>query len=92
MNITEKSIISPVDFNSRFVQNLVYEIMNIKSTPYIATLDRNVNAKSILGLLSADIRKGDSICVQIINTHNQQQAVEDLEYVLNKICGEINES
>lgn len=92
MNLAEKSIVSPVDFGSRFVQNFVYKIMNMQSNPYIVTLDKNVNAKSILGLLSANIRKGDTIRIQVMNNYDLGQAESDLEYIINLICGEDDES
>lgn len=85
MFIAEKVISAPCDFNSRFVANLVQSIVGIKSTPYIATLEKNVNAKSILGLLSADIKKGNDICVQVIDNYKQEQADEDLEYIIKLI-------
>lgn len=85
MFIAEKVISAPCDFNSRFVANLVQSMVGMKSTPYIATLEKNVNAKSILGLLSADIKKGNDICVQVIDNYKQEQADEDLEYIIKLI-------
>lgn len=86
MCIAEKVISAPCDFNSRFVANFVQSVVGIKSTPYIATIERNVNAKSILGLLSADIKQGNDICIQTVDNYNQEQADKDLEYIIGLIC------
>jgi phosphotransferase system HPr-like phosphotransfer protein len=87
MYISEKTIISPCDFESRFVRNLAQNIVDMKSTPYIATMDKTINAKSILGMLSADIKKDDNICIQVIHNGSQEQADNDLSYIMELICG-----
>lgn len=49
------------DFSERFVKNFVEQIKNIRPLVYIETTnkDRRVNAKSVLGILSLQIKKGD---------------------------------
>lgn len=88
MFISQKTISAPCDFNSRFVTNLVQSIVAMKSAPYIATIDRNINAKSILGLLSAGIKQDDDICIQVIDNHSQEQTEEDLDLMLKLILGD----
>ena len=56
---SSKSITVNYDFNKRFVSNLVELLNKINSNINIANIDRRVNAKSILGLLSLAIKKND---------------------------------
>ena len=51
------------DFSERFVKNFVEKIKNIRPLVYIETTnkDRRVNAKSVLGILSLQIKKGDRL-------------------------------
>lgn len=88
MFLSEKVISAPCGFTPRFVTDFVQSIVAMKSHPYISTLDKNINAKSILGLLSANIKTGDSICVQVVNNCSKKQAEEDLSYILKLILGD----
>lgn len=92
MFITSKTISSPCDFNSKFVRNFVGAIVAMKSTPYIATIDRNINAKSILGLLSADIKKGDDIYIQCVDNYDEQQTKDDLDIILGLLMDSIGDA
>ena len=90
MFIAESTMTAPVDFGSRFVGNFTQNIVALKSSPYILTIDRNINAQSILGLLSADIRKGDVIRIQTISNSSYEQAESDLNLITDLINNEIN--
>lgn len=87
MFFEERTIMSPKYFNSRFVQNFVYSIMNMKSFPYMSTVERNVNAKSVLGLLSLNIHQGDIIRIQVCN-NDIEQAKKDLDFIIELIQGD----
>jgi phosphotransferase system HPr-like phosphotransfer protein len=89
MYIAEKVVSAPCDFNSRFVANFVHSILEMKSFPYIATLDKIVNAKSILGLLSADIKKTDDICLQVLDNYSQEEAEKCLAKLIKAIFGDV---
>lgn len=89
MFIAETTMLAPMDFNSRVVGNLVQSIVALKSTPYVSTTDRNINAKSIIGLLSADIKKNDKINIRTINTKDYEQAKSDLDFVVELINSNI---
>lgn len=89
MFIAETTMTAPVDFTSRFVGNFTQNIVALKSSPYISTIDKNVGAKSILGLLSADIRKGDTIRIQTISNTSHEQAESDLKLIAELINNEI---
>ncbi len=47
--------------NSRQASNFVYNISALHSDIWITKNDRRINAKSILGVLSINIQKGDLI-------------------------------
>jgi PTS HPr component phosphorylation site. len=76
-----------VDFTTRFVKNLVYEMAKVKSSPYFVTLDKIVSAKSILGILNADIHKGDVIRIEVFN-ENETIAMQELEDICKLIRGD----
>lgn len=89
MFVSQRTILSPYDFTSKTTSRFVSGILTIKSALYIATSDKNVSAKSILGLLVADIKKGDAICVQSSNNQSQEQADDDLKMVLKTLQGDM---
>lgn len=91
MFIAETTMLAPMDFKSRVVGNLVQSIVALKSTPYISTIARNINAKSMIGLLSADIKKNDKINIRTINTKDYEQAKSDLDFVVELINSSISE-
>lgn len=86
--VTEISMVSPTNFSSRFVRNLTQSIVAIKSTPYIYSNDKNANAKSILGLLSSNIKEGDSINIQTMNSSGYSYAESDLKFIVSTIRNE----
>ena len=53
---SEKSITVYHDFDKRFVENFVYELRKVNSDVNISNIDRRANAKSVLGLLSLEIK------------------------------------
>lgn len=89
MYIASTNIIAPCDFTSKYVSHIVGSLPVSKSAFYIATLDRQIKANSILGLLSSGIKKNDTICLQIANNNSQEQADIDLQEFM-KIVGDIN--
>ena len=53
------------DITGRKAANFVHAVTSKPYNIWIITKDKQVNAKSILGLLSADIRKGDVVTIVI---------------------------
>lgn len=89
MYIASISIIAPCDFTSKYVSHIVGNLPISKSAFYIATLDRQIKADSMLGLLSANIKKNDTICLQVASNDSQEQVDTDLQEFI-KIVGDIN--
>lgn len=79
---SSKSITSPHNFDKRFVSNLVEYLNKINSNVNITTIDRRVNAKSVLGLLSLAIKQDDVIRIDILSSESVEKAQDDLHKVL----------
>ena len=56
-----KKVIIPCDVNSRYAQHLIFNMVRIPEYCYIRKNERQVNAKSILGIFSLDLHKGDEV-------------------------------
>ena len=82
---SSKSITTLHNFDKRFVENFVYELKNVKSDVYITTIDRRVNAKSVLGLLSLSIKQDDVIRIDVLSSESVEKAQYDLHKVLEMI-------
>ena len=82
---SSKSIANLHNFDKRFVENFVYELKNVKSDVYITTIDRRVNAKSVLGLLSLAIKQYDVIRIDVLSSESVEKAQYDLHKVLEMI-------
>lgn len=79
---SSKSITINYDFNKRFVSNLVELLNKINSNINIANIDRRVNAKSVLGLLSLAIKKDDVVRIDVLSSESTEKSQEDLHKVL----------
>ena len=82
---SSKSITAKQDFDKRFTSNLVEYLSKINSNVCITTIDRRVNAKSILGLLSLAIKKDDIIRIDVLSSESTEKAQDDLHKVLELI-------
>lgn len=83
MDIVEKTIVSPCDLFNRNAHRLAYKISYLSSDIKINTLDKPpVNAKSILGLLSASIRNGMLVRIACYN-EKEELAKQDLNIAIN---------
>ena len=79
------TLVCTKDFSERFVKNLVNENSKLKSITYIEKVGGRVaNAKSILGILSLNIKIGDEIKV-ICNRPDLIQAEADGKKILELI-------
>ena len=76
------------DFNERNVQNFVAETEKLNSLIYLETKkdERRINGKSILGILSLKLKKGDEFKIILFNTFEEELKPE-LDKVLEIISG-----
>lgn len=57
----------PCEITGRIIHALSYFVQGMSSRVYLSNRDRTVSAKSIIGLLSLGINKGDSVQVSVLN-------------------------
>ena len=81
MEMSKVDIKIPCDIIGRNAHRLVYKLQEFKSSVYFMTEGRRINAKSLLGLLSANIKVGAIIQVICYND-NYHIAVDDLDDVI----------
>lgn len=84
MESVKESIQIPVDITGRFAHRIVYAIQSLKSSIFITHNGRTVNAKSILGLLSLQLKQKNIIDVSCYG-ENIGQIEDDLNFVSNII-------
>lgn len=70
-----------VEVNGRLIHSLVYFIQGLSSQVFLANKDRTVNAKSILGVLSLGLTKGDDVQVSVVND-NIDRANDELKKII----------
>lgn len=66
---------------SKYAHQFVYLTQNLSSEIQLTT-DRTVNGKSLLGVLSLGIVKGDVLNITVSSRLSQEQADKDLNKVL----------
>lgn len=62
-----ENIIIPCEITGRMIHTLVYFIQGLGSTVYFAVNDRTVSGKSIIGVLSLGLDKGNEIKISVVN-------------------------
>ena len=88
MEYIENSITLTCSLTSRTANAFISKITPVNSSIYFITTDgRNINAKSLIGLLSAQLHCGEKI--NVIITGNNKNDVETDFCQLNKILSEI---
>ena len=80
MESSEFEMILPASLSGRIVNKIVQETNKLKSSVYLVKNNRTVNLKSILGILSADCRAGDTITV-ICLSNDKGIAEQDRQFV-----------
>lgn len=90
--VTEK-INMPFDVSGRTAHLLIYKLKEITSAIRFKVNDREVNAKSLFGILSAPITRGMEVEIACLNDDNDIaigdlcdtiQVIKNLEVMLNE--------
>lgn len=68
---------------ARTAAQLNFELCKFNFNIYIIKNDRLINAKSIIGLLSGELSKGDKITID--TSENDENEINKLKQVLNEI-------
>ena len=79
--LINKEITLNKDINGRQVANFVHAVTSKPYNIWFKNKNKEINAKSILGLLSADIRKDD--VVTIVIDCDEQLELDDIERIIN---------
>ena len=80
MESSEFEMTLSVPLSGRIVNKVVQETNKLKSSVYLVKNNRTVNLKSILGILSADCRAGDTVTV-ICLSNDKNVAEQDRQFV-----------
>ena len=81
MNLLQRSVTLTQDINGRQASNFVYAITSKRYNVWFVVGDRRVNAKSILGILSANLKKDDNISI-IIDCDDVNE-LNEIEQIIN---------
>lgn len=72
---------------TRYAHQFVYVTQSLSSEIQLST-DRTVNGKSLLGVLSLGVKKGDVLNITVSSKLSREQADEDLNKVLKFLNGD----
>lgn len=88
MFTAKKTITANKDIAPRFAKNFVAEITHLKSNVYFIMENREINAKSILGIISINIMNGDRFDVCIDSSVSQECAENDMDKAIKLLMGD----
>ena len=86
MNFEKREIVCPTDLFGRKAHQFVNKVVDIKSDLYITKDNRKVRGKSLLGLLSIQVRTGDIITV-CCNSENMSLAKMEINHIISILNG-----
>lgn len=90
MNNAKTSIQMPYTITGRYAHRIVYFMQSIRSKVFIRHDGRNINAKSLLGLLSLQLKEKD-ICDIFCYGDNENEINADLQKIEGFILSLTNE-
>lgn len=90
MNNAKTSIQMPYTMTGRYAHRIVYFMQPIRSKVFIRHDGRNINAKSLLGLLSLQLKEKD-ICDIFCYGDNENEINADLQNIERFILSLTNE-
>lgn len=88
MFTVKRTITVNKDITPRFAKNFVAEVTHIKSNLYFIVGGREINAKSILGIISINIMNGDKFDVCVDSSVSQECAENDMDKVIELLMGD----
>lgn len=84
----KKTITANKDISPRFAKNFVAEITHLKSNVYFIMDNREINAKSILGIVSINIMSGDTFDIVVHSPISQECVENDMNTVIEILMGD----
>lgn len=88
MFTAKRTITANKDITPRLAKNLVAEVTHIKSNVYFIIGNREINAKSILGIISINIMNGDEFDVCVDSPISQECADNDINKIIKLLMGD----
>lgn len=94
MDSAEMSVLLPCDISGRNAHRLVYKMQGIKSSVRFRYDSRLIDAKSLIGLLSAQLKQGSRVQVICYDTsdsfpehdlHTVENIIEELAVMDNEL-------
>lgn len=82
-----KTIVANKDISPRVAMNFVANLVKVKSSVYFALKDREINAKSVLGIISINIKNGDEFTITTRSVISQLDAENDINQVVEFLNG-----
>lgn len=84
----DKTISMPFNLVGRQVHRFVYKIKQIPSSVYFKIDERMVNVKSLIGVFSANVERGQEVTISVFNDDSKQAEtdIEEVEKIIKEMA------
>lgn len=84
----DKTISMPFNLVGRQVHRFVYKIKQIPSSVYFKIDERMVNVKSLIGVFSANVERGQEVVISVFNDDSEQAEtdIKEVEKIIKEMA------
>lgn len=84
----DKTISMPFNLVGRQVHRFVYKIKQIPSSVYFKIDERMVNVKSLIGVFSANVERGQEVTISVFNDDSKQAEIDikEVEKIIKEMA------
>lgn len=84
----DKTISMPFNLVGRQVHRFVYKIKQIPSSVYFKIDERMVNVKSLIGVFSANVERGQEVVISVFNDDSEQAEIDikEVEKIIKEMA------
>lgn len=84
----DKTISMPFNLVGRQVHRFVYKIKQIPSSVYFKIGERMVNVKSLIGVFSANVERGQEVTISVFNDDSKQAEIDikEVEKIIKEMA------
>lgn len=84
----DKTISMPLNLVGRQVHQFVYKIKQIPSSVYFKMDERMVNVKSLIGVFSANVERGQEVTISVFNDDSKQAEIDikEVEKIIKEMA------
>ena len=84
----DKTISMPFNLVGRQVHRFVYKIKQIPSSVYFKIGERMVNVKSLIGVFSANVERGQEVTISVFNEDSKQAEtdIKEVEKIIKEMA------